>query len=319
MRQYVTFIQLHATLMQQHVMIMRKCMMHMLVILLGGMLMTSCFKDDKSDSLGETSGFLPGDGIVSYTGYAPLASRPVRIHYHIPTGGNMSKMPVLFVFPGQERNAGDYLSAWRNEAEKRKIMVFAFEFPEASYTTEQYIEGGMFNGSTLLNPSEWTFAVVESVFDAVRKDTGSSQTTYDMWGHSAGAQFVHRYVTFVADARINRAVSANAGWYTLPDLNLAYPYGLKNTGFSARGLSSLFGRNLMIHLGTADTSRSGLNTSSGAEAQGPNRYQRGTYYFAEAVRLSWGGGHTFRWEKYEVAGVAHEFAKMAAAAANILY
>lgn len=293
--------------------------MHLLVALLCGMLVTSCFKDDKSDSLGETSGFLPGDGIVSYIGYAPLASRPVRVHYHIPVGGNMTKMPILFVFPGQERNAADYLSAWRSEAEKRKVMVFAFEFPETSYTTEQYIEGGMFHGTTLLNPSQWTFAIVESVFDAVRKDTGSSQTKYDMWGHSAGAQFVHRYVTFMADARVERAVSANAGWYTLPDLNLAYPYGLKNTGFSASDLSSLFGRKLMVHLGTADTSRSGLNTSVGAEAQGTNRYQRGTFYYAEAKRLSGGGGHLLRWTKYEVPGVAHEFAKMATAGANILY
>ena len=298
---------------------MRTGVWRLLVAVLCGILVTSCAKDEQSGSLGETSGFLPGDGVVSYTGYAPLASRPVRIHYHIPTGGDSKKMPVLFVFPGQERNAGDYLSAWRSEAEKRKIMVFAFEFPEASYSTEQYIEGGLFNGSTLLSPSEWTFALVESVFDAVRRDTGSSQTRYDMWGHSAGAQFVHRYVTLMTAARLNQAVSANAGWYTLPDLNLAYPYGLKNTGVSASALSSLFGCNLIVHLGTADTSRAGLNTSAGAEAQGANRYQRGTYYFAEAGRLSARGNYAFRWTKYEAAGVGHEFAKMAVAGANILY
>jgi len=31
------------------------------------------------------------------------------------------------------------------------------------------------------------------------------------------------------EARIRKAVAANAGFYTFPDENLEYPYGLKNT------------------------------------------------------------------------------------------
>lgn len=103
-----------------------------LLILLIAVLMTSCFKDDESESLGETSKFLPGDGIVTYSGYAPLADRPVRIHFHIPANGDMKKMPMLFVFPGLERNAADYLNAWRTEASNRNVMVFVFEFPTES-------------------------------------------------------------------------------------------------------------------------------------------------------------------------------------------
>lgn len=283
-------------------------------------LFASCFKDDKPESLGETSGFLPGDGIVTYSGYAPLADRPIRIHFHIPTIGDMKKMPVLFVFPGLERNANDYLTAWRAESSKRNIMVFVFEFPADTYSTSQYIEGGMFKGNTLQERSLWTFSVVEAVFDAVKKDTGSPQIKYDMWGHSAGAQFVHRYLTFMPDARIDRAVSANAGWYTLPDVDIAYPYGLKNTDVATSSrLPSLFAGKLIVQLGTADTDRAGLNTSSGAEAQGKNRYQRGTYYFAEASRICSKGGYALNWTKYEETGVAHEFAKMATAGAKILY
>lgn len=134
-----------------------------LLILIIAVLMTSCFKDDESESLGETSGFLPGDGIVTYSGYAPLADRPVRIHFHIPVNGDMKKMPVLFVFPGLERNADDYLNAWRAEASNREVMVFVFEFPTETYSTAQYIEGGMFQGNTLLDRSEWTFSLIESV------------------------------------------------------------------------------------------------------------------------------------------------------------
>lgn len=281
---------------------------------------TGCLQDDQPEPPGETSTFLPGDGILTYTGYAPLVDRPIRLHFHIPPGGEMKKMPVLFVFPGLERNANDYLAAWRKEATERNFMVFVFEFPTVFYSTEQYIEGGMFQGNTLLDRSQWTFSVVEAVFDAIRKDTGSSQKNYDLWGHSAGAQFVHRYVTFMTDAPVDRAVSANAGWYTLPDMNRAYPYGLKNTDvLSSSRMEALFARQLIVHLGTADTDRGGLNTSAGAEAQGANRYQRGTHYFAEATRLSTMGGYSLNWKKYEVQGVAHEFSKMAVAGAKILY
>lgn len=293
---------------------------NLLILAVWSLLAMSCFNDDKPESSGETSGFLPGYGIVTYTGYAPLADRPVRIHYYIPVDGDMKKMPVLFVFAGLERNADDYLAAWRAEASNRGFMVFAFEFPEKSYSTSQYIEGGMFQGSSLLDRSEWTFSIVEAVFDAIRRDTGSLRNTYDMWGHSAGAQFVHRYVTFMPDARIDRAVCANAGWYTLPDVNIAYPYGLKNTDAATPSrLASLFARKLIVHLGTADANRSGLNTSAGAERQGSNRYQRGRYYFAEATRICSKGNYSLNWDQYEVAGVAHEFARMAVAGAQILY
>ena len=103
-------------------------------------------------------------------------------------------------------------------------------------------------------------------------------------------------------------------------MDVAYPYGLKNTDVATTSrVASLFARKLIVHLGTADTDRNGLNTSAGAEAQGANRYQRGKYYFSEAKRISTKDGCSLNWDKYEVAGVAHEYAKMAAAGAKILY
>lgn len=293
----------------------------MMLLFAGALALDGCLKDDSPDpDPSATDKFAPGEGIVDYTGYTPLASRPVRVHYYIPRDGDATSMPILFVLPGQERNAADYLAAWHNEAASRHIMVFALEFPADSYTSAQYNEGGMFDGGVLLDPEQWSFAVVESVFDAIRNDTGSSRTTYDMWGHSAGAQFVHRYATFMPQVRLRRAVSANAGWYTLPDADTAYPYGLKGTPFASQAhLSAIFARDLAVHLGTADTGRSGLNTSERAEAQGPNRYSRGLYYMACAEQQCEAAGVPFIWSKTEVEGVAHEYAKMVAAGAAWLY
>lgn len=297
-------------------------MLFRLLLLVAGMIpLGGCLKDDAPETPPAATGkFAPGEGIAVYTGYAPLATRPVRVHYYIPQGGDMTVMPILFVLPGQERNAADYLAAWHNEAARRHIMVFALEFPAGYYTQAQYNEGGMFDGGVLLDASQWSFAVVEALFDTIRSDTGSTRTAYDMWGHSAGAQFVHRYVTFMPQVRLHRAVSANAGWYTLPDADTAYPYGLKGTPFATQEhLRTLFARELAVHLGTADTGRTGLNTSEGAEAQGANRYSRGCHYMTCAEEQCGRTGVPFIWSKTEVEGVAHEYAKMAAAGAAWLY
>lgn len=298
-----------------------KASVRLLFLFTAALSVCGCLKDDWPESPSAAAGgFAPGEGIVAYTGYAPLAARPVRVHYYIPQDGDMATMPVLFVLPGQERNAADYLAAWHNEAALRHIMVFALEFPASDYSSSQYNEGGMFDGSVPLDPEQWSFAVVESLFDTIRSDTGSARTTYDMWGHSAGAQFVHRYVTFMPQIRLRRAVSANAGWYTLPDPDTAYPYGLKGTSYAGQThLRTIFARDLAVHLGTADTGRSGLNTSEGAEAQGPDRYSRGRCYYACAQAVSEDTGSPFIWSKTEVEGVGHEYAKMAAAGAAWLY
>ena len=48
-----------------------------------------------------------------------------------------------------------------------------------------------------------------------------------LWfGHSAGAQFVHRYI-YQYPGHVQRAVLSAAGWYTLPDEMVEFPYGLQ--------------------------------------------------------------------------------------------
>lgn len=279
---------------------------------------TACWNDD--DTLGNNSDLSnPGQGIIEYSGYEPLKDRPVKVHFYIPTGGDMSKMPILFVFPGTGRNANDYLAAWINTAKQKHIMVFALEFPANLYSSSQYIEGGMYSKGSLLPETSWTFSMMEPLFDFIRNETGSEQYHYDMFGHSAGAQFVHRFMTFKPTNRVNRAVSANAGWYTVPDFTIEYPYGLKNSPATAQGISIFLKKKLILHLGTSDNNPddSSLNHSAGADAQGMHRYARGLNYWKKAQDNS--SGIHLNWQKVEETGVAHEFAKMATAAGKLLY
>lgn len=278
-----------------------------------------CWDDNEEPNHHQTEHFLPGQGIVEYSGYAPLSDRPVKVHYYVPTQGDPAKMPVLMVFPGVNRNAGEYLAAWTDAARAKQFMVFSLEFPQNTYSSSQYIEGGLYSDGKLLPVGEWTFSMIEPLFDFIRSDLGGSQTKYDIWGHSAGAQFVHRYMTFVPDNRVSRAVAANAGWYTLPDFSTEYPYGLKNSPARQVDMPKMFAKQLTLHLGTADNdpNDASLNHSAGADAQGLHRYARGRNYWNRAQVAA--GGNTFKWEKREEQGVAHEHAKMAAAAAKFLY
>lgn len=279
-----------------------------------------CWDDDVEPEISGGKTFFPGARVIEYDGYAPLAERPIKVHYSIPNHGDISQMPILFVFPGLERNADDYLNSWKGASDSRNFMVFVLEFSKDLYTTSQYIEGGMFENGQPVEPEKWTFSLIEPLFDLIREETGSQLTQYDLWGHSAGAQFVHRYATFMPNARIHRAVSANAGWYTLPDADVEYPYGLKHSGGAdAATLKQLFATELIIQLGTADTSRDGLNTTAGAEAQGQNRFERGNYYFNKSKQIASEGAYNFKWKRVEVEGVAHDQTQMASAAVQLLY
>jgi hypothetical protein len=230
-------------------------------------------------------------------------------------------MPLLFLFPGIERNADDYLDAWIASATAARCMVFSFEFPADRYTSNEYITGNVMDADGRLNPRErWTFSIIEAAFDHVRSLTGARATRFNMFGHSAGAQFVHRYLLFTPLALVDKAVAANAGWYTMPDLFVDFPHGLGGTPVTPDDLREAFRRDLTIHLGTGDTRQDGsLNTSPGAMAQGPHRYARGLYFYNNSRDLAALAGASFLWQKRELVSVGHDHARMAADAAAVLF
>src|SRR3546814_14335164 len=74
--------------------------------------------------------------------------------------------------------------------------------------------------------SDWSSDVCSSdlpVFAAVKAREGLTAETYALYGHSGGAQFVHRYILAGGGPHMGRAVSANAGSYAMPDPAVAWP------------------------------------------------------------------------------------------------
>lgn len=111
----------------------------------------------------------------------------------------------------------------------------------------------------------------KTIFDQVRSLTNIKDSSYMMFGHSAGSQFVHRMVLFLPEARISRAFAANAGWHTIPNSTVKFPYGIKNTSIDQNALVRSYSKNLIILLGEDDTDDEHLRETEKANAQGNTR------------------------------------------------
>ncbi len=221
--------------------------------------------------------------------------------------------PILFVMHGSGRTAESYLRAAAPLAERRGALAIAVEFDELRYPTSESFALGVGVGATPDGPtyvaSEWratddtTFAEIEHLFEAVRTTFNGRQPGYYLFGHSAGAQFTHRLLTFLPQARVIRAVAANAGWYTLPravagDPNYAMPYGLSGTPVAADS-ARIVGAPLTVLAGSRDVlADADLRQTSEARAQGEHRLARAQFYVSageqEATALNapfgWRGG-----------------------------
>lgn len=247
--------------------------------------------------------------------YKESKRKSIRIWTYKPVSWqNGDKM--LFVMHGGGRNADDYLEAWKEIAKDKNLLIIAPEFENkfARYTTNDYQEGNLFTFFGTRNPKEeWAYTVVENIFDRIKADNGITNQTYDIFGHSAGGQFVHRMIMLMPEARIETAIAANAGFYTFPNEELAFPYGLKRIPVKVDPeMANAFQKNLIILLGELDNDPS-LGTfrdTDLAMAQGGHRLERGANFYNAATKLASKQGLKFNWKIDTVANVGHNFRKM---------
>jgi hypothetical protein len=261
-----------------------------------------------------------GKGEFTFDGYAPLSDRPVRVYYDAPP--DLATAAILIVMHGVGRNAADYRADWEPLVNNRNVLVLAPEFSEKNFPGHSsYSLGNMADDDDQLQPrDQWTFQIIEALFDYVVRDVGSSARDYALFGHSAGAQFVQRFIEFMPRHRARVAVAANPGWYTMPDDSVAFPYGLKGAPESARDLGPAFNSNLILLLGGEDTDPDdeSLRHDEQSDAQGEFRLERGRNFFRLSEQVAKNESLPFRWRLQVVGGVAHDHTAMAAFAAPLL-
>ncbi|MBP7825804.1 MAG: hypothetical protein KA236_04550 [Verrucomicrobia bacterium] len=275
--------------------------------------------------LGLATGVLPANeaalppGLGSFVFQDPKVNpeKPVTVWYYRPETWAPSQR-VLFVMPGMERDAERYRQAWLPPAREHQVLLLVPEFSKQHYPSAAYQRGGV---SRQTDESQWTFALIEKLFDHVRAATGLERTNYLIYGHSGGGQFVHRLVQFMPHARFERAVAANPGYYTMPTFEKNFPYGFKESPMTDERLRRAFSRPLIILLGDQDTDpdAANLNRSAEAMAQGRHRFERGQHFYAAAKKLAAERAMPCQWQMKVVPGVGHSNAGMTAEAAKILF
>jgi poly(3-hydroxybutyrate) depolymerase len=230
--------------------------------------------------------------------------------------------PILIVMHGVKRDADRYRDEWTPYAQKYGCVLVAPEFSEAEFPgNDNYSSGGTMDKEGHPRPrDQWSYSFIEPIFDLVKKATGNRSQRYLLFGHSAGSQFVHRFLYFEPEARVGKAIAANAGWWTLPDPAIKFPYGLQGSVVDEAALKVMLQRPLIVLLGTADVDPDdkNLRKSPEAMAQGPNRFTRGHTFFnagkkrAETLKVPFG------WRLETAPNVGHSDSGMAAFAAPLL-
>lgn len=262
-------------------------------------------------------------GVISTLVYAGPnnAAKPVRVFIVVPAAAGIASRLVA-VMHGVDRNAVDYVAPWVGFASLRNRIVVAPEFSSTYWpSSRSYNLGNMFtlsdtSGSPIPEP-QWSFSIVEEIAQNLRQGFLLTDSLYDIWGHSAGAQFVHRMVLFKPRAHIRLAIAANSGSYTFPDTTIVWPYGVRYSrlGVHAAELNWFTVRPLLVMRGTADTIRdANLDIAPEADAQGPNRFTRAGN-FMNAGR-SFNPGTT--WRLFDVPGVGHDQVAMVPSAQELL-
>ncbi len=229
--------------------------------------------------------------------------------------------PIIFVMHGASRTAENYRNKWADLAKDNKFILVVPEFSKKKFPNSRtYNLGHIYDENGNKRPKElWSFSAIEPLFDDIKRRTNNNQTGYGIFGHSAGGQFVHRYVFFMPEARITTAIAANPGWYTMPNKEEQFPYGFKGTYISQADIQAGYAKNLIVLLGTQDikTKSSNLRKTPEAMKQGPHRFARGKHYFTHAKASAKASGVPFNWRLIYAPDVGHSNTQIAPYAAPI--
>jgi len=251
----------------------------------------------------------------------------IQVFYSVPENWRRCD-PIIFCMHGVQRNAEDYLRNCSHLSVQhggQGVALICPEFSRNNFPTNwEYNLGNIVDPTSVkcekdseyeLKPvHSWSFYSIEKIFDKFQSLSGSTANGYYLYGHSAGAQFVHRFIAMknILDSegrglRVIKSFAANAGFWTFPNVDNCFPYGLGRLPYTADDLKCFLTSPLHILLGQLDVDENHehLNQSDGAMLQGRHRLERGQTFYQAGVDAALHCGVTLGWTLEIVEGAGH--------------
>ena len=233
---------------------------------------------------------------------------------------SFSQIPVFYVAPeeinkntrlvvvmhGRKRNGKQYRDQWLQKAKELNLFVLVPQFSEKNFPgVYRFNYGNVFTENNQSLPSDkHLFSMIDPLVKFSLKKFKIKSDHWGIYGHGAGAHFVHRYVLYYPEATHTLAIAANLGWY-LSMTDQDWPFGLTNSNIDDEMLKKAFKKYFLLMLGRADTSTK-PNSQYVKEhwdtinLQGKHRLDRGRNFFESAVVKSKEVNQFFKWGMVEV-------------------
>lgn len=189
--------------------------------------------------------------------------------------------PIVVSVHGIARNAAAHTYRLMEQAERYGVAVLSPLFEKQDYGQYQQLEDAKTGVRSDL-------ALLDMIAAAERLSSADGARIL-LFGFSGGAQFAHRFAMAHPD-RVLSAVLAAAGWYTLPDPESRYPYGLdaEAVGSALRfNLAAIAQVQFHVMVGQLDVERdSSLRRSKRLDrTQGRTRVERASTWVTAMSQL----------------------------------
>jgi len=211
---------------------------------------------------------------------------------------------VLVSVHGVSRNAEEHIELLRPLADRYGVLLVAPLFAADRFRDFQRLgrrgRGPRADLALIRVLNELTMAI------------GCDTSRIDMFGFSGGAQFAHRFA-LAHPQRVRRLALGAAGWYTMPDDTLPYPYGTADaSGLKAVRLNAIAAARLptLVLVGERDdcTDDEELNRSQMVcDSQGDTRLRRAESWTRAMNAFAAGRGESEQVSLVTLPGVDHSF------------
>ena len=251
----------------------------------------------------------------------------IEVFYHIPPSYAASSR-VVFALHGGSRDAEGVRNNMIQKSIDYNFILIAPKFSSSNFSLGDgynlgnvYVDGDNPSTDTLNDENEWSFSIIEPLFDSVKSSLSIENEKYNLFGFSAGAQFVHRFIQFMPNARFNKVVAGAAGWYTVPNNSIPFPYGYQNSILISTNLNDLLSSDLHIQVGALDNNpnSAGLRHNEYADAQGLNRVTRAVHFFESGQNIADSNNYNFNWSLHIIQGAGHNLIPNAENACDLMF